>query len=69
MNEKVKNLHQYWHSDEWIEQKMKGSEKFDFANEVDWLKRFTESHPKVMQKRIEEKTRISIMIFHSTNYR
>lgn len=55
MNEKVKNLHKYWHSDEWIENQMKNSEHFDFKDEVDALQRFTETHPLVMQNRIQQK--------------
>lgn len=55
MSEKVKNLHKYWHSDEWIEQKIKHASTFDFANEIDALKRFEGSHPQVIQKRIDEK--------------
>ncbi len=50
---KAKSFSKYWHSDQWIESKIPEIELFDYS-EVDSLKLFSGTHPKVMQKRIAE---------------
>ncbi|MBC7450263.1 MAG: glycosyltransferase family 2 protein, partial [Cytophagales bacterium] len=50
--EKAKSFHKYWHNDQWIESRIPEIELFDYS-EVDSLKLFSGSHPKVMQKRID----------------
>lgn len=52
-SEKIKNFQYHWHSDEYID-KNKPDERFDYGR-IDSLKPFTESHPKVMHKRIANK--------------
>jgi hypothetical protein len=49
-SEKIKNFLSHWHSDAYID-KNKPAENFDYS-QIDSLKIFTETHPKVMQKRI-----------------
>ena len=49
--EKAKSFSKYWHSDQWIESKIPEIEMFDYS-EVDSLKAFTGTHPKVMIARI-----------------
>lgn len=52
MQEKDRTLSQYWHSDEYLE-KHKSAEEFDYSG-VDSLAKFTGTHPKVMQERIDK---------------
>lgn len=52
MQEKDRTLSQYWHSDEWLD-KHKNKDEFDYSG-VDSLAKFTGTHPKVMQERIDE---------------
>lgn len=55
MQAKVKNFHQYWHSDSWIKENTKlESDQFDYSG-VKALSLFKGSHPKVMQDRINKK--------------
>jgi len=50
--EKVKYFNSLWHGQKWIEKNIEPTTKFDYSN-IDSLKLFQGSHPKVMQKRIE----------------
>ena len=52
LNNKVRNFNKYYHDDNWMNQHMPETFEFDYSN-ADRLVRFTGSHPKVMQKRIE----------------
>lgn len=52
--DKIKNFNRYWHSDEDIKKRISDEEQYDYS-EAESLKVFTGSHPKVMQKRIQEK--------------
>ncbi len=54
MKEKLNNFHKLWHTGEELEKRTIKSEEFDYS-EIDALSKFTDSHPKVMQKRIAEK--------------
>jgi ribosomal protein S18 len=49
--EKAKSFNKYWHDDRWMEQNIPDVSEFDYSN-VDGLKKFLGSHPKVMQNRI-----------------
>ncbi len=50
---KQKNFNKFWHDDNWIHQHIP-NEIFDYSH-IDKLELFHGTHPKVMQKRIEEK--------------
>ena len=49
------DFHIYWSNDQGASFKKEKNELFDYMNDVDSLKRFEETHPAVMQKRISEK--------------
>lgn len=49
---KQQTFNKFWHSDEWIDQKIPKVESFDYTN-IDSLARFTGTHPDVMNKRIK----------------
>ncbi|MCU0438613.1 MAG: glycosyltransferase family 2 protein [Raineya sp.] len=51
MQQKQENFNKYWHDDEWMSQNIPQKDDFDYS-QIDILKKFTETHPKVMQKRI-----------------
>lgn len=50
--EKAKYFNSLWHDQEWITKNIEPVTKFDYSN-IDSLKLFQGTHPKVMQKRIE----------------
>lgn len=50
---KQENFHKMWHSDKWMEQNIKKVDEFDYSS-IDILKKFTDTHPTVMQKRIKK---------------
>lgn len=49
---KVRNFNTFYHDDNWIEQTYPESSEFDYGN-ADRLRRFTGTHPRVMEARIE----------------
>lgn len=51
-SEKQKSFHKLWHSDEVVKKKVK-DDVFDYS-EIDSLALFEQTHPAVMQKRIDE---------------
>lgn len=55
MQRKVENFNKYWHSDAWVETHVVKAERFDYDRSVSELKRFTGTHPAVMQERIRAK--------------
>jgi hypothetical protein len=48
---KQETFHKLWHPDQWLEKNVAKAEAFDYS-QVDALKRFTGTHPAVMQDRI-----------------
>jgi hypothetical protein len=50
-NEKQKNFHKFWHSDEVVQKMVKEADSYDYSN-IDSLKLFADSHPAVMYNRI-----------------
>ena len=48
---KQQTFHKLWHNDQWVKQRIAPIEEFDYSN-IDSLKYFKGTHPKVMQKRI-----------------
>lgn len=52
MQEKQLNFNKLWHDDQWIEKHVGNAREFDYSN-VDSLVRFTGTHPKVMQARVQ----------------
>ncbi len=53
MAEKIKGVSRFWHTDEEINEKIKVGETFDYSK-IDSLQKFEETHPKVMQERINQ---------------
>jgi len=53
IHNKVRNFNQFYKDEQWMKENMPESFEFDFSN-ADRLLRFEGTHPKVMQKRIEE---------------
>lgn len=54
MQKKQENFHKLWHDDQWVQDHVIAAESFDYSG-ISSLARFTGSHPKVMQKRIQDK--------------
>lgn len=55
MQRKQENFHRYWHDDAWVDANVRKVDEFDYALHVKELRRFSGSHPQVMQNRISEK--------------
>lgn len=53
MQQKQLNFNKYWHDDQWIEDKIAPVSKYEYEKHVSVLKKFKESHPEVMKKRIK----------------
>jgi hypothetical protein len=51
---KQENFHKMWHDDNWMEKNIPKTDLFDYSK-IDSLKRFTGTHPRVMQERINRK--------------
>jgi len=49
--EKQKYFHKLWHNDKWVKKMVSVESEFDYSK-IDSLKRFTGTHPAVMQNRI-----------------
>lgn len=54
MQKKAENFNKYWHDDTWIEKNVAKAEEFDYT-QIDALRKFTDTHPLVMQERIRRK--------------
>ena len=52
--EKQKNFHRLWHSDDWVRKNIEKGNEFDYSV-IDSLAKFSETHPAIMQQRIAEK--------------
>jgi hypothetical protein len=52
LNNKIRNFNKFYHDDSWMQQHMPETYVFDYSN-ADRLTKFTGTHPKVMQKRID----------------
>ncbi len=55
MQLKQESFHKMWHDDTWMENNVKKTEAFDYAENIDALAIFKETHPIVMQPRIDAK--------------
>ena len=53
MQEKQLNFNKYWHDDQWIAEKIAPGSAYEYEKHVSVLKKFKETHPKVMQERIK----------------
>jgi len=51
MQGKQMSFNKYWHDDQWMEKNVADVESFDYSG-IDALRKFTGTHPAVMQKRI-----------------
>ena len=50
--QKQMQFHRMWHGDEYMEKNIAGADSFDYSK-IDSLARFEETHPRVMQARID----------------
>jgi hypothetical protein len=55
MQKKQRNFNKYWHDDAWVEKNIPSSSFYDYAQNIQSLALFKDSHPKVMQNYIEQK--------------
>lgn len=53
MQKKQETFHKLWHNDEWLEKNIAKATDFDYQTNISELEKFTETHPAVMQQRIE----------------
>jgi hypothetical protein len=53
MQKKQESFHKLWHDDAWMDQNVIKAEEFDYNREVRELKKFSGTHPNVMQARIK----------------
>jgi hypothetical protein len=51
MQEKQLSFNKYWHDDSWVEKNVVKAEEFDYS-QVDSVKKFSGTHPAVMEERI-----------------
>jgi len=54
MQRKQEEFHKLWHDQDWIDKNVVKAEAFDYSK-IDSLAKFTETHPKVMLKRVASK--------------
>lgn len=52
---KEKNIHRYWHTDEWIKNNVRDEPEYDYYG-ADSLAVFTGTHPAIMKSRVEEES-------------
>lgn len=55
MQKKQETFTKYWHDDDWVDKNVRKAEQFDYEQNIDALKKFHGTHPKVMEQRIERK--------------
>ncbi len=53
MQKKQEDFNKLWHDDKWIEKNIPKKNEFDYSN-IDILRKFTGTHPEVMQERIHK---------------
>lgn len=53
MQKKQEDFNKLWHDDEWVEQNVIKAERFNYAENMSYLKMFEGTHPKVMEERIK----------------
>ena len=51
MQKKQEDFNKLWHDDQWIEKNIAKAVEFDYSK-IDSLKRFSDTHPEIMQQRI-----------------
>src|SRR5690606_14084845 len=54
MQAKQLDFNKYWHNEQWIQENIDKTEAYDYAG-IDVLNTFSDTHPKVMQERINER--------------
>lgn len=54
MQAKQESFNKLWHDDDWMKENIMGPEEFDYFKNIDSLKKYEGTHPKVMQKRIDQ---------------
>lgn len=54
MQKKQETFHKLWHDDQWVQDHVIAAESFDYSG-ISSLAKFLDTHPKVMQERIQDK--------------
>lgn len=54
MQRKQESFNKLWHNDDWVDRNVAKADEFDYSN-IDVLRKFGETHPEVMKKRILNK--------------
>lgn len=67
MQKKIKHFHKYWYTDEWINQNYNNIALYDYSN-VDSIKIFEGTHPKVMKSYIERTNTDIILDINKKNF-
>lgn len=55
MQKKQENFNKLWHDDEWINKNVKKADEYNYFENINNLVLFKETHPKVMEERINTK--------------
>lgn len=55
MQRKQETFNKLWHDDEWVDRNIVKSDEFNYEEHISELKKFQETHPFVMQERINQK--------------
>ncbi len=53
MQQKQESFHKLWHDDDWLDKNVAKAESFEYEKHVSQLVKFTDSHPKVMEERLQ----------------
>jgi hypothetical protein len=53
MQQKQESFHKLWHDDDWLDKNVIKAESFEYEKHVSQLVKFTDSHPKVMEERLQ----------------
>lgn len=55
MQRKQENFNKLWHDDQWVEKNVVKATEYDYKANIDELKKFNETHPKIMLERIKSR--------------
>lgn len=53
MQAKQESFHKMWHDDKWMKENIPVAKEFDYS-QIDSLAKFAETHPIVMQERVQQ---------------
>ena len=56
MQEKQQTFQKLWHDDDWVNENVLKTDEFDYESHISELAKFSETHPLIMQPRIQQKS-------------